>query len=76
MTITTATGKEYDCDMILENPSPPRLYLHIPGATVEEVSALFSDRAELPIQGYGKYREVQNIIATSSGVRVSLREGK
>lgn len=77
MTITTKTGKVFECDLAVENPSPQRLYLHILGATRAEVSATFTDiTSALPIEGYPGYTALQAIVETPSGIKVTLKKGE
>ena len=44
MKIKTASGVEFDYDMISEIPNPPRLYIHLLNTTLPNaMSAIFSE---------------------------------
>ena len=72
--IKTASGKEFNCDMIAENPSPPRLYLHFPGASLPALAAIFTSPDELPIEEFPDYSAFQSISVTPFGVNVALKK--
>lgn len=74
MKIKTKTGTEFECDMVAENPSPPRLYLHILNSSVGEVAAAFTDASELPIDGYPDYTAFQSVSVTPEGVNVTMKK--
>ncbi len=73
MEIMTAKGKKFEYDMLVENPTPPRLYIHIINSSLPEVAAVFTDQSELPIVGMPRYTEFQSISATPYGVNVALK---
>lgn len=75
MMIKTASGREFECDMVAENPSPPRLYLHILNASLSEVAAEFTNPAALPVEGFPMYDAFQSISMTPYGVNVALKKG-
>lgn len=74
MKISTATGRKYECDLAVENPSPPRLYLNLIEADAEEAAAVFADAKELPIAGYPAYTVFNSLSVSSNGVRVTLKK--
>lgn len=73
--IKTASGREFECDMVAENPSPPRLYLHILNASLADVAAEFTNPAALPVEGFPMYDAFQSISMTPHGVNISLKKG-
>lgn len=74
MTIETKTGKSYLCDLAVENPSPPRLYLHITGTTVAKAALVFTNEAELPINGYPAYTAFDSMNVTpDGGINICLK---
>lgn len=76
--LKTATGKEFDCDMVSVIPSPPRCYLHIHNAPLAEIAAVFSNpdetlqlwHDEKYISGFNK---LQAISVDDDAYRVTLR---
>lgn len=72
MTVTTATGKELNPEMVVTNPEPPRLYLHFNGVSMYEIGAILLNPEELPLEEYPTYTQVQSISQNPS-VIVSLR---
>lgn len=72
MTVTTATGKELNPEMVVENPTPPRLYMHFNGASMYEIGAILLNPEELPLEEYPTYTQVQSISQNPSVV-VALR---
>ena len=74
MIITTKTGKTFESDMVAENPSPPRLYLHILGTPLGTLAGIFTSPEELPIDGYPDYVQFQSISVTPDGVNVTLKK--
>ena len=67
MTIRTARGKEFQCDMAVENPSPPRLYLSIINTTVSKIASTFTNPKELPVEGYTRYTAFSSMNMTPEG---------
>ena len=74
MIIKTAKGTSFECDAVSENPSPPRLYLHIMNASLADVAAAFTDPAALPVEGFPFYDAFQSISMTPYGVNVALKK--
>ena len=72
MTVTTATGKELNPEMVVANPEPSRLYLHFNGVSMYEIGAILLNPEELPLEEYPTYTQVQSISQNPS-VIVSLR---
>ncbi len=75
MTITTKSGKQFECDLAIPNPSPQRLYLHIVGSPVKEVGKTFTDEeAELPIECYDQYTAFDSMNMTpDGGINICLK---
>ena len=74
MKIKTALNKEFDCEAITMNPSPPRLYLHLVNTGMEEVNTIFGNNKHLPIEGYPAFNAVQSISPEGvTSVKVSLK---
>ena len=72
MTVTTATGKELNPEIVVENPTPPRLYMHFGDESMQEIGMIFLNPAELPLEEYPTYTQVQSISQNPSVV-VALR---
>lgn len=72
MTVTTATGKELNPEMVVENPTPPRLYMHFSGESMWEIGSILMNPEELPLEEYPTYTQVQSISQNPSVV-VALR---
>lgn len=73
-TITTKQGKEFECDMVAENPMPPRLYFHIVNSTMADVASTFTAANQLPIKNYAAYTELQSISNAGGGINVALKK--
>lgn len=73
MTVTTATGKELNPEMVVQNPEPPRLYLHFNGETMQEIGMVFLNPEELPLEEYQTFTQVQSISQNNPSVIVALR---
>ena len=74
LTITTYTGKTFECDLAVENPSPSRLYMHIVNCSLSDVARTFTDEAELPIEGYPAYTAFDSMNVTpDGGINICLK---
>ena len=51
--ITTATGKEFEVDMVCTIPSPPYAYLRIINSDIETIRNVFSNPEETVLISYG-----------------------
>lgn len=74
MTVRTPSGKAFNCDMVSEIPSPPRLYLHLTNTTVNEVMLAVSGEDGLPIIGYEDFRYLQSVSTGPFGVNLALKK--
>lgn len=72
MTVTTATGKELNPEMVVQNPEPPRLYLHFKDESMQEIGTIFLNPEELPLKEYPTFTQLQSISQNPSVV-VALR---
>lgn len=75
--ITTATGKEFDCDFFSSIPEPPRLYLNIVNTTFARVAEVFFNPTETMQLRCGRYYFAQftRLVSISPGngaVQVAL----
>ena len=75
--ITTATGKQFDCDSVVQIDDPRRVYITIHGATIGEVAAVFSDPRETVQLYYGNlyianHTTLLAIIPENGMIRVNL----
>lgn len=61
MVIKTSNGTEYEFDNLQVQDNPPRMSLHIIGATIEEVANCVFGDGGLPFEGYEEYKHVQTI---------------
>lgn len=74
LTIETKSGKRFSCDLAVENPSPPRLYLHIVGTPLSDVAMTFTDESELPLAGYQDYTAFDSMNMTpDGGINICLK---
>lgn len=75
MTITTKTGKTFDCDLLLPSTDPDRLYIHIINTPLHDVAVVFTDEAkELPLNDYPEYKNFDAMNVTrSNGVHICLK---
>ena len=75
MTVITATGKEFEADLVVESTNPERLYVHIINSTVAEVATVFTSPSELPLVGYLGYTVFDSMNVTpTGGINVCLKK--
>ena len=74
MKIKTASGVEFDYDMISEIPNPPRLYIHLLNTTLSSAMPVLFGEGGLPFEGYEDYRFVQSVADGYPGVNISLKK--
>lgn len=77
--LTTATGKEFDCDLFLPYPQGKRLYIRVLGINIVDAVRVFSDPAETVQFWCGKeyvanHTKVVSIGPEDDGIRISLGE--
>ena len=78
-TLTTKTGKKFDCDMVSVIPTPPRCYLYIHNASIVKISEVFSDENETGQLTFGEntitgFNRLQAISDDNGAYRVTLRK--
>lgn len=78
--LKTASGLEFDCDMVSVIPSPPRCYLHIHNAPLSTIAAVFSNPSETVQLWHGDnyisgFDKLQAISVDDGAYRVTLRKG-
>lgn len=63
--VYTATGKEFDCDYVVEIPAPAEIHIRIQNASIADIAKVFSDRSETRIIKHGGsiYRGFTNLAA-------------
>ena len=77
MTITTKSGKTFECDLAIESTTMPLLYLNITDSTVKKVSDAFtSEDKELPLAEYPAYTKFSFMSVSPAGVKVTLMKGE
>ena len=79
--LKTAPGKLFQCDSLSTIPEPFRVYIHITGASIGEVAAVFSDPSETERLEYGSITmtgctRLLAIIPEGDAVRVNLTRGE
>lgn len=74
MKIKTASGVEFDYDMISEIPNPARLYIHLQNTTLPDVMSVLSGENGLPFEGFSDYRFIQSVAIGHFGVNVALKK--
>ena len=77
--LRTATGKEFDCDMVSVIHSPPRCYLHIHNTPLSTIAAIFDDPSETVQLWHGEnyisgFNKLQAISDDDGAYRVTLRK--
>ncbi len=75
--LITATGKKYLCDYLVTLPFPAQAYIRIIGASLVEVSTVFSNPAETARIQYGDtvlegYSAFQSLVMEPDAIRIVL----
>lgn len=75
--VETNSGKKFNCDYFSVIPVPPRMYIRISDAQIEQIASVFSDPAETCKITYGDsvvngYTQLVAILPEGSVVRVVL----
>lgn len=78
--LITASGLEFDCDMVSVIPSPPRCYLHIRNTPLATIVSVFSNPGETEQLWHGGnyisgFTKLQAISDDDGAYRVTLRKG-
>lgn len=73
MTIKTSQNKTFNCDLAVTSQNPERLYLHIVDADIADVAKVFTDKAELPIDGFPDYTAFESMSMTQGGINICLK---
>jgi len=72
--IRTATGKEFDCNVVTASKEPPRLYVYVVNAQAKEAALVFTDETELPLEGYPAYTAFDSMNMTpDGGINICLK---
>lgn len=74
MKIKTASGVEFDYDLLGEHYNPSRLYIHLQNTTLTEVMTVILGEGGLPFEGYPEYKFLQSISDGYPGVSISLKK--
>lgn len=75
--LITASGKKYLTDFVVTLPSPAQVYIRIFGASLVEVSTVFSDPKETARIQYEKtvlegYTEFRSLVIEDDAIKVVL----
>lgn len=78
--LKTASGLEFDCDMVSVIPSPPRCYLHIHNTPLSTIADVFTNPNETRQLWHGDnyisgFDKLQAISVDDGAYRVTLRKG-
>ena len=73
MTVTTPSGKEFNCDKATASAQPRRVYLHLIDTSLIEVMMTVSAEYGLPFEQYPEYRAVESISNSMYGVNLVLK---
>ena len=72
MTVTTPSGKEFNCDKATQTVEPRRLYLHLIDTSIVEIAMTVLGENGLPLKEFPNYYIVQSISASPFGVNLVL----
>lgn len=73
ITITTATGKEFQSDYAIALPNMPVGYIRIIHDNLKYVKSVFSDNAELPLKEYPQYSQIVTMVDETDAIKLVLR---
>lgn len=73
ITITTATGKEFQSDYAIALPNMPVGYIRIIHDNLKYVRSVFSDSAELPLKEYPQYSQIVTMIDETTAIKLVLK---
>ena len=73
ITITTATGKEFQSDYAIALPNMPVGYIRIIHDNLKYVRSVFSDNAELPLKEYPQYSQIVTMIDETTALKLVLK---
>lgn len=73
ITITTATGKEFQSDYAIALPNMPVGYIRIIHDNLKYVKSVFSDSAELPLKEYPQYSQIVTMVDETDAIKLVLR---
>lgn len=73
ITITTATGKEFQSDYAIALPNMPVGYIRIIHDNLKYVRSVFEDSAELPLKEYPQYSQIVTMIDETTALKLVLK---
>jgi len=71
--IKTATGKEFESDYAVSIPNPQIAFIRILGHSRGEISEIFSDPSELPVEGFPAFHTVAEVIDEDTAIKLILK---
>ena len=72
-TITTATGKQFQCDYAVIAPQNDMAFVRVLGLTLEEAMGVFSDLSELPLDIYPQFHHVTGYLDEGDAIKIVLK---
>lgn len=80
MKLVTSTGKEFEAEMPIVNPEPPRLYLTLKNVSPMEALEVFSDPEETTNLRFMEtrfdgYETFQSLAMLADGIAITLKKG-
>ena len=72
MTITTATGKQFETDFAVCNDNIGIAFVRILGHDKETVERIFANSRELPFDRFPKYKILQSILEEQDAIKLML----
>lgn len=73
ITITTATGKEFQSDYAIALPNMPVGYIRIIHDNLKYVRSVFADSAELPLKEYPQYTQIAAMVDEATAIKLVLK---
>lgn len=73
--ITTATGKAFECNVVITDKKKTQLFVYVKKQYADEAVKVFADERELPLEGYDTFTVLDRIDTTmpDGGVNVCLK---
>ena len=72
-TITTATGKQFDCDCALAPKTSEFGFVHLLNTNLPTVERIFQNKAELPFDMCPDFTEVVGIDEVNGGIELMIK---
>jgi len=73
ITITTATGKQFESDYAVKIPNPATAFIRILGHSLGEIEEIFADPSELPLEGFPEFHTFAEAIDENTAVKIILK---